>query len=245
MFGKAQGQKENPGLAKPSQTLRGNAIFDRRNCETGNWELGTGNWERGTRPSHSPNPHERQMRISRDKGVVWKNKGKDKMKNSELSLAELLKKYGLDDESADTVSTDENTPPATAETPVAPPSRARVEDIKLINASARIHETTTDNSDKFKQWRKTKFGGDFDLVAEAVGEALRAFKPDNPELTRKVWLKIANAIGYSNFLDAMYQQQSLIQEYENRGKKCWNKALLFHRLLNKRFPLPKSKGGAK
>ena len=108
------------------------------------------------------------MRISRDKGVAWKNKGKDKMKNSELSLAELLKKYGLDDESADTVSTDENTPPATAETPVAPPSRARVEDIKLINASARIHETTTDNSDKFKQWRKTKFGGDFDPVAEAV-----------------------------------------------------------------------------
>ena len=55
MFGKAQGQKEKPILAKPSQTLRGNAIFDRRNCETGNgelgtgngeWELGTGNWER-------------------------------------------------------------------------------------------------------------------------------------------------------------------------------------------------------
>ena len=31
-FGKAQGQKENPGLAKPSQTLRGNEIFDRRIC---------------------------------------------------------------------------------------------------------------------------------------------------------------------------------------------------------------------
>ena len=30
MFGKAQGQKENPGLAKPSQTLRGCAIFDKR-----------------------------------------------------------------------------------------------------------------------------------------------------------------------------------------------------------------------
>ena len=30
MFGKAQGQKENPGLAKPSQTLRGNEIFDKR-----------------------------------------------------------------------------------------------------------------------------------------------------------------------------------------------------------------------
>ena len=202
------------------------------------------------------------------------------MQSREQRLAELLKKFGLDDvgeETVDNSSTDEskviNTPPATVETPV-PPSRARVKDIKnnnmflslknrhnkdflslnflslnnflsLKNAGARVREATTDNSDKFKQWRKTKFGGDFDPVAEAVGEALRAFKPDNPELTRKVWLKIANAIGYSNFLDAMYQQQSLIQEYENRGKKCWNKALLFHRLLNKRFPLPKSKGGAK
>ena len=202
------------------------------------------------------------------------------MQSREQRLAELLKKFGLDDvgeETVDNSSTDEskviNTPPATVETPV-PPSRTRVKDIKnnnmflslknrhnkdflslnslslnnflsLKNAGARVREATTDNSDKFKQWRKTKFGGDFDPVAEAVGEALRAFKPDNPELTRKVWLKIANAIGYSNFLDAMYQQQSLIQEYENRGKKCWNKALLFHRLLNQRFPLPKSKGGAK
>ena len=47
MFGQAQGQKENPILAKPSQTLRGNAIFDRRICETGNGERGTGNGERG------------------------------------------------------------------------------------------------------------------------------------------------------------------------------------------------------
>ena len=38
----------------------------------------------------------------------------------------------------------------------------------LKNARARVLEATTDNSDKFKQWRKTKFGGDFDLVAEAV-----------------------------------------------------------------------------
>ena len=46
MFGKAQGQKENPGLAKPSQTLRGydsslTDEFVKRG--TGNWKLGTGN----------------------------------------------------------------------------------------------------------------------------------------------------------------------------------------------------------
>ena len=112
----------------------------------------------------------------------------------EQRLAELLKKYGLDDESVDTVSIDENTPPATAETWVVPPSRARVKDIKnniiflslknrhnkdflslnflslnnLKNARARVREATTDNSDKFRQWRKTKFGRDFDPVAEAV-----------------------------------------------------------------------------
>ena len=55
------------------------------------------------------------------------------MTSREQRLAELLKKFGLDDESADTVSTDENTPPATAETPVVPPSRARVKDIKNNN----------------------------------------------------------------------------------------------------------------
>ena len=125
------------------------------------------------------------------------------MQSREQRLAELLKKFGLDDvgeETVDNSSTDEskviNTPPATVETPV-PPSRARVKDIKnnnmflslknrhnkdflslnslslnnflsLKNAGARVREATTDNSDKFKQWRKTKFGGDFDLVAEAV-----------------------------------------------------------------------------
>ena len=59
------------------------------------------------------------------------------MKSREQRLAELLKKFGLDDVGEETVgksSTDEskviNTPPATAETPVVPPSRARVKDIK-------------------------------------------------------------------------------------------------------------------
>ena len=110
---------------------------------------------------------------------------------------------------------------------------------------ARAREKKSNNEEYFKRLRIAKFGGDFDLVAEAVNEALKNFKPDNLEITRRVWRKICNRFGYQNFLDAVHQQQSLIQEYENRGKKCWNKALLFHRLLNTRFPLPKSKGGAK
>ena len=191
------------------------------------------------------------------------------MQSREQRLAELLKKFGLDDvgeETVDNSSTDEskviNTPPATVETPV-PPSRARVKDNNInysdysdysekdnINYSdysekARAREKKSNNEEYFKRLRIAKFGGDFDLVAEAVNEALKNFKPDNLEITRRVWLKICNRVGYQNFLDAVHQQQSLIQEYENRGKKCWNKALLFHRLLNTRFPLPKSKGGAK
>ena len=58
-------------------------------------------------------------------------------------------------------------------------------------------------------------------------------------------MKIAYAIGHENFLDAVWQQQALFQEWESNGKHYANKAAIFQRLLNKRFPLPKSKGGAK
>ena len=90
--------------------------------------------------------------------------------------------------------------------------------------------------------RVAKFGGDFDLVAEAVNEAVKAFKPADLERDRRVWLKIANRVGYENFLDAVFQQLSLFAEWESSGKHYANKAAIFQRLLNKRFPLPK--GGA-
>ena len=93
--------------------------------------------------------------------------------------------------------------------------------------------------------RIAKFGADVDPVKEVVKEAIKAFKPVNVEVTSRVWLKIANAIGYSNFLDCVWQQQALFEEWESSGKRIWDKAIIFHRLLNKRFPLPKSKGGAK
>ena len=111
-----------------------------------------------------------------------------------------------------------------------------------LSFPARARVRVRDPRAYFKAWRIAKFGGDFDLVAEAVNEALKAFKPADLERNRNMWLKIANAIGYENFLDAVFQQLSLFAEWESGGKRFYNKAAIFQRLLNKRFPLPK--GGA-
>ena len=126
--------------------------------------------------------------------------------------------------------------------------RLRINNISSDPARARVRvkdNGKTYNEAYFKKLRVAKFGGDFDLVAEAVNETLKAFKSANPEIDRRVWLKIANRVGYENFLDAVFQQLSLFAEWESGGKRFYNKAAIFQRLLNKRFPLPKSKGGAK
>ena len=197
------------------------------------------------------------------------------MQSREQRLAELLKKFGLDDVGEETVgnsSTDEskviNTPPATAETPVVPPSRARdilpkyssvnkSDNINSLNSqyinnnininitavNARAREDKNRKASDYRNWRIAMFGGDIDPVAEAVGEALRAFKPSQPEIDRPLWLKICNRVGYQNFLDAVFEQKSLFRDLESSGKHYANKAAIFQHLLNKRFP--KSKGGAK
>ena len=113
------------------------------------------------------------------------------------------------------------------------PARARV----------RVRDNgKTYNEAYFKKLRIAKFGGDFNPIEEAVNEALKAFKPADLERDRRVWLKIANRVGYENFLDAVFQQLSLFAEWESGGKRFYNKAAIFQHLLNKRFPLPK--GGA-
>ena len=124
-------------------------------------------------------------------------------------------------------------------------SRLRVKNISLVPARARVRvrdNGKTYNEAYFKKLRIAKFGGDFNPIEEAVNEALKAFKPADLERDRRVWLKIANRVGYENFLDAVFQQLSLFAEWESGGKRFYNKAAIFQRLLNKRFPLPK--GGA-
>ena len=118
--------------------------------------------------------------------------------------------------------------------------RLRINNMSLDPARARVR--VRDPQAYFKAWRIAKFGGDFNPIEEAVNEALKAFKPADLERDRRVWLKIANRVGYENFLDAVFQQLSLFAEWESGGKRFYNKAAIFQRLLNKRFPLPK--GGA-
>ena len=51
----------------------------------------------------------------------------------------------------------------------------------------------------FRAWRIAKFGGDFDPIRVAVGEAVAAFSYAKGEAGRKkdrdIWLKIANRAG--------------------------------------------------
>ena len=97
----------------------------------------------------------------------------------------------------------------------------------------------------FKAWREAQWGGDFDPVREAVEEAVAAFSSgksaDGQANDRRVWLKIANRIGFENFLDALYQKSAEIREDEQRGKRLRAPAAAFQKLLNARFP---KEGGA-
>ena len=56
------------------------------------------------------------------------------------------------------------------------------------------------------QWRTTTFGGDFDPVRAAVDEAESSFSSRQPEDDRRIWLKIANEIGYEAFRDLYLEQ---------------------------------------
>ena len=102
-----------------------------------------------------------------------------------------------------------------------------------------------DHEAYFRAWRVAKFGGDFDPIRVAVDEAAMAFSSGKSEKgkasDRRVWLKIANRVGLSGFLDAFEQKASEIRDLERQGKRLWNPASSFQKLLNKRFP---KKGGA-
>ena len=96
----------------------------------------------------------------------------------------------------------------------------------------------------FKAWREAKWGGDFDPVRVAVDEAVAAFSSGKSAEAqaddRRIWLKIANRIGFESFLDALDQKRSEIRELAERGKRLRQPAASFQKLLNRRFP---KKGG--
>ena len=78
------------------------------------------------------------------------------------------------------------------------------------------------------QWRTKTFGGDFDPVRVAVDEAVSAFSMRQPEDDRRIWLKIANEIGYEAFRDLYLEQCAIMREYKLR-----NPSAAFQNRLNR------------
>jgi hypothetical protein len=78
------------------------------------------------------------------------------------------------------------------------------------------------------QWRTNTFGGDFDPVRAAVDEAVSAFSMRQPEDDRRIWLKIANEIGYEAFRDLYLEQCAIMREYKLR-----NPSAAFQNRLNR------------
>lgn len=109
-------------------------------------------------------------------------------------------------------------------------------------ARVRVREAMPPIADRaayFKAWREGRFGGDFDPVEAAVDEAVAKFSTKTPDDDRRIWLKIANRVGFENFLDAIDQKRAEIRELEQHGRRLRDKAASFQKLLNRRFP----KGG--
>ena len=98
-------------------------------------------------------------------------------------------------------------------------------------ASARVRSDAN-----LKAWREKKFGGDFDPVAAIVDEAVAELSKGQPETDRRLWLKIANVIGWEKFADLLDEMRSILQSRHLR-----NPAAAFH----KRLQAFKPKGGAK
>lgn len=114
---------------------------------------------------------------------------------------------------------------------------------QTAGASARVREGrrhVANPSAYFKAWREAKWGGDFDPVRAAVEEAVAAFSSgkcaEARENDRRIWLKIANRVGFESFLDAFDQKSAEIREDEQRGRRLRDPAASFQKLLNKRFP---------
>ena len=90
------------------------------------------------------------------------------------------------------------------------------------------------------QWRTKTFGGDFDPVRVAVDEAVSAFSMRQPEEDRRIWLKIANEIGYEAFRDLYFEQCAIMSECKLR-----NPAAAFQNRLNRYTGHNSNKGGAR
>ena len=115
-------------------------------------------------------------------------------------------------------------------------------------ARARVREggkmQIRDKAAYFKAWRTAKFGGDFDPVSVAVDEAVAAFSSRQPETDRRIWLSVANEIGYEAFLELYREQKSILDDCRARGNPLRHPAAAFQARLNRYTGHGKQKGGA-
>jgi len=108
----------------------------------------------------------------------------------------------------------------------------------IPRACAHAREENGKPSEVLAQWRTKKFGGDFDPVRAAVDEAVSAFSMRQPQDDRRIWLKIANEIGYEAFRDLYLEQCAIMREYKLR-----NPAAAFQNRINRYTGHNSGKGG--
>ena len=108
----------------------------------------------------------------------------------------------------------------------------------IPRACAHAREGNGKPSEVLAQWRTKKFGGDFDPVRVAVDEAVSMFSSRQPEDDRRIWLKIANEIGYEAFRDLYLEQISIMRECKLR-----NPSAAFQNRLNRYTNHSAKKGG--
>ena len=78
------------------------------------------------------------------------------------------------------------------------------------------------------EWRTKTFGGNFDPVRAVVEDAVAEFSYRQPEDDRRIWLKIANEIGYEAFRDLYLEQCAIMREHKLR-----NPSAAFQNRLNR------------
>ena len=105
-------------------------------------------------------------------------------------------------------------------------------------AHARGAGGKTHSEAALTQWRTNTFGGDFDPVRAAVDEAVSAFSMRQPQDDRRIWLKIANEIGFEAFRDLYLEQCAIMRECKLR-----NPAAAFQNRLNRYTGHNSGKGG--
>ena len=109
----------------------------------------------------------------------------------------------------------------------------------IPRACAHAREDGTPRSEAaLAEWRTKTFGGDFDPVREAVEDAVNAFSYRQPEGDRRIWLKVANEIGYEAFRELYLEQCAIMRECKLR-----NPSAAFQNRLNRYTNHSAKKGG--